>query len=422
MTELVNGARPAPLLAKVDLVSTPARSGSPAPTGTGAAAGLAVLGLVTARTLAGPVPTGLPAGPLGMVDAQCFAVLAVLAGVHAATLTGRSRVRAGAAAPLVATLAVRALVFGVLGLALGFAEPARGAVVLPYYALLFALAIPLVLLPTWAVAATGVVALGAVPVLTHRLLPMLPLAPPRNPGLADLAERPLAVLSQLALTGAYPALAGLVALCAGLVLGRLGWSRPKAVLATLAAALGAMAMARATSWLLVHHYEVGTKIIRAAPAGLAPASAGQLLDQGGAGVSPAWSWWWLAADTPHLNTPPELLGTAGGAIGLLAVVALVGNPTWRPARGFVTALRLPLAGLGAIAVSAYCAHVLFVNSDYDHYSPGTSLMLQALTGLSIGMAWRLTAGRDPLETLVPRFGPPPAPATRMEPDRHARLH
>jgi hypothetical protein len=118
---------------------------------------------------------------------------------------------------------------------------------------------------------------------------------------------------------------------------------------------------------------------------------------------------------PHTGSPPELVGTTGGAIALLGLIVLVDMLRPRPLRALLTGLRAPLAGLGAIAASAYTGHVLFVNSDYAQLAPRASLALQVVVGLLIGLVWRLTAGRDPLETLVPSFIPVSAPAVR---DRH----
>jgi hypothetical protein len=109
----------------------------------------------------------------------------------------------------------------------------------------------------------------------------------------------------------------------------------------------------------------------------------------------------------------------GGALALLGLMLLLGTLQPRPLRALTLALRTPLAGLGAITVSAYTAHVLFVNSDYAHFGPMASLLLQAVVGLLVGLAWRLTAGRDPLETLLPSFISVPTPTRR---GRHAPLH
>ena len=80
----------------------------------------------------------------------------MLAGVGIAFLTGRRRVSLGRpAGEAAASLVARALVVGAIGLALGYTDPEIATVILPYYAVLFLIAVPLVLLPTPALVALG---------------------------------------------------------------------------------------------------------------------------------------------------------------------------------------------------------------------------------------------------------------------------
>lgn len=422
MTVAVNGARfiLAPRPHELTAASQPSASPrSPMLSATEAAAGLAMVGLVAARSLLRPGSAQPHGAILELIDAHSAAVLAVLVGVNAAVLSGRGKVPARAVWRVAATLAVRAVVLGAVGLALGYSEFTLGVVFLPYYALLYLLAIPLVLLPTWAVCTSGLILAGGVPVLTHHLLPLLPLAPPRNPIPHDLHHEPLAVLSQLSLTGVYPGLAAAAIVCAGVLVGRVNTGRDTGVI-LVAVGFWMVTVAGTATWLVIHRFGALERIVRAAPAGLPPDALSQLVTRGLTGNAPAWSWWWLGVDAPHANTPPELVSKIGTALGLVGLMLLVGHLRPRPLRALVLAVWAPLAGLGGIVASAYTVHVLFINSDYDHFAPWAELSLQAVVGLSAGLFWRLTAGRDPLDALLPWLLPPLPPATSVRTEYHAR--
>ena len=80
----------------------------------------------------------------GEVDDGEVAAFAVLAGISISLIVGRHRLTPGAVATgKAASLATRALVIGVIGLLLGFTDPELGVVILPYYAVMFVLAVPL---------------------------------------------------------------------------------------------------------------------------------------------------------------------------------------------------------------------------------------------------------------------------------------
>jgi hypothetical protein len=115
---------------------------------------------------------------------------------------------------------------------------------------------------------------------------------------------------------------------------------------------------------------------------------------------PSVSWWWLAVDSPHTSTTPDLLGTTGAATGLLGLMLLAGHITAKWPRRVLSVVRMPLAAAGSMTLTLYTAHIVFINSDYDVYSPGTGYLLQVIGVLLAGLAWRATAGRGPLESLT----------------------
>lgn len=369
--------------------------------GIDAARGVALLGMMAVHSLYESDAQGHPSWSFAIFGGRAAATFAVLAGVGIAFMTGRARVRREAAAGTAAALAARALAVLAIGLALGYTDAALGAVILPYYAVMFLLAIPLVFLPTWAIAVTGGLIAGGMPVLGHLVLDRLPPATLLNPTLGYLLHDPLGLLAELSITGEYPALPWMAYVCAGIFVGRLALARVK-VAAWLLAGGTALAVAATTvSWLLLHHYGGLAQIQAAIPHSILNAPETQeMLALGGDGTVPTATWWWLAVDSPHTSTTPDLLGTAGAAVALLGLMLLAGHVTAKWPRRIIGVVQKPLAAAGSMTLTLYTAHIMFINSDYDVYSAGTGYALQAAAVLLIGLGWRATAGRGPLESLV----------------------
>ena len=155
--------------------------------------------------------------------------------------------------PPAAGLLVRGLLVALLGLWLiGFDSPV--AVILPYYGLLFVVAVPLLRLPAPALAARAVLSCALAPVLSHLLRAGLPAGPGPQPGLAALAQ-PGELFTTLALTGYYPVLPWTTYLLAGMAVGRLDLRRVRVAVGLLvggtvlavAAVLGLPLAARAAA-------------------------------------------------------------------------------------------------------------------------------------------------------------------------------
>ena len=183
--------------------------------GVDAARGVALLGMMAAHSLSADDANGNPTLAYSLTSGRSAAAFAVLAGVGIAFMTGRARVRPGRdGRAATASLVVRALAIGAIGLALGYTDTEFAEVILSYYAVLFALAIPLVFAPTVAVAVTGLGIAVVVPVGSHLLRSGLAEAHGDNPSLSDLLADPLGQLGELAVTGSYPALPWMAYLCA----------------------------------------------------------------------------------------------------------------------------------------------------------------------------------------------------------------
>jgi uncharacterized membrane protein len=363
-----------------------------------AARGVALLGMIAVHSLYVVDEDGRPTWSGVIFSGRAAAAFAVLAGVGIAFMTGRRRVHLSTALPTAAALTVRALLVGAIGLALGYTNADLGAVILPYYAVMFLLAIPLVLLPTWTIAALGLATAVGMPALSHLLRPHLPNPTLTNPTFGHLVNDPAGLLTELSLTGFYPALPWLAYLCTGLVIGRLDLTSKRTAATLLATGTALAITTAATSTLLLHHYR-GLDHIHA-NSGLTPKETTELLTLGGNGTTPTTTWWWLATNAPHTSTPPDLLGTTGTAIALLGALLLASRPTRPLLRGLTTLTLTPLAAAGSMTLTLYTAHIVFINSDYDTYDATTGYLIQATTALLVGLCWRAAVGRGPLEGMV----------------------
>jgi uncharacterized membrane protein len=370
--------------------------------GVDATRGVALLGMMAVHSLYESDAAGRPTLSFSIFGGRAAATFAVLAGVGIAFMTGRRRVHPSACLDTAAALGMRALAIGAIGLALGNTDGSLAVVILPYYAVMFMLAIPLVLLPTWTVAAIGVATAAGMPALTHIVLPHLPTPTLDNHSFGYLVDHPVRMLSELSITGEYPALPWMAYLCAGLAVGRLALTRTRVAVGLLASGLMLTVAASAASSILLNQYG-GLERIWAAQPGSVLTAAGttDLLTFGDDGTAPTSTWWWLAIDARHTSTPFDLMGTTGTAIALLGVMLLAGHIT-RPAtvRRLITVVQKPLAAAGALTLSFYTAHVMFINSDYDTYDATTGYIVQVAAVLPVGLAWRVTVGRGPLEGLV----------------------
>lgn len=365
--------------------------------GIDAARGIALLGMMAVHSLYDTRPDGQPSWSFAIFGGRASAAFAVLAGVGIALMTGRKRAGIADARGTIAGLAARALTIGLIGLAFGYTDSSTAVVILPYYAVLFLLAIPLVFLPTWLIAVTGLIFAGGAPLLSFLVLPHLPvLTAAHNVGFTYLFHHPVALLEELTFTGEYPAVPWVAYICAGLVAGRLALSRVRVALGLLVTGTALAVGAHAASWYLLDKAGGLPRIWQAQPgSALTLSETSDLLAFGGDGTVPTSTRWWLAVDAPHTGTPFDLAGTAGTALALLGLMLLL----WRSHR-LVRWLLGPLAAAGGMTLTLYSLHIWFLNSDYDVYDANAGYLLQVAGVLMFGFAWRMTAGRGPLEGLV----------------------
>jgi uncharacterized membrane protein len=364
--------------------------------GIDAARGIALLGMMAVHNIAAVDEEGETSLTWTLAAGKSAALFALLAGVGVAFATGRRQRPTARTWPgHAAALLVRALLIGAVGLLLGSVVPADYAsVILPYYALLFVLAVPLIGLSSRALVALAATIAVGMPVLSHQLrmgTDVRDTVP--NLTFGALVGDPGQTLRELALTGAYPALPWMAYLCAGLAVGRaLLTSRRTVALITLIGA-GLAVAAQTVSWVLLDVVGGRTDLETAVSASGSTDDLAGVLATGWTGTTPTDTGWWLATLVPHSTTPLDLAFTIGLGLAVLGVCILVGRTT--------TALLRPLAAAGSMTLSLYSLHLLLLSSSVV---PGgrPGLLLQTVVVVAFALVWSRSHARGPLEEIVAR--------------------
>lgn len=333
--------------------------------------GVAVLGMFTAHVGAAAADVWSPTGWLQVADGRSAAGFALLAGVSAALLSGGPEVLGG---PDLRRARVRILVRAALLLPLGLLLIALGtpvAVILPGYALMFAL---VTVALSWSTRALLLVA-GA-------LLAVGPVLVASVSGEA----LPVPWVTELVVGRYYPAAVWMAYLLVGVAVGRIdlpapGTARRLATWGVVSAAVG-----YGTSAALLPAVRPSDTLLRT-----------------------------LLSVEPHANTAPEVVGNTGVVLCVLALF-LVTAPRF--------ALPLaPVAATGALALTAYCGHLVAIAllGDQVVWAPSNArLLVFVVVTLAATTAWRVMIGRGPLEQGLHRLStaaaravvplPEPAPA------------
>ena len=361
--------------------------------GIDAARGLALIGLMAIHILpAQNEETGDPTLTWDLFNGDSAALFALLAGVGLALASGGSqphlrRKMAGNRLGLVA----RALLIGAIALVIGAFmpqedPPAYG--ILLYYSVFFLLAIPFLHLKSKALFLSAAVFGIVAPILLQNLGPVLPEWSSFNPTLGHLFSEPFGVVSQLLLTGSYPALAYMCYILAGLGIGRLDL-RKSSVLAWIAGVGAALAiLSNAASSVLL--YTVGG-YDRMLDAGIDEAYLDGAIVWGLADI-PNTSVWWLTLATPHNNTPFSIASSLG--IGLLVTAVLIA--VGRKVGHWLT----PLAAMGSMTLTLYSAHLLALSAEVHYDEPALWFIVHLAVAAAFGIVWSRWMGQGPLERVV----------------------
>lgn len=352
---------------------------------------LALIGMIATHALVSTTPDGGPTFVQQVAGGRSAALFAVLAGTSMALMSGRTEPVTGRAGLRVAArLAVRALVVTALGLLLGGLDTSI-AVILTYYGVLFLLGIPFLrlrALPLAVLASLGVV---VAPVVSHVVRPHLPPPGYESPDVGMLLQ-PLHLLSELTVTGYYPAATWLSYLLAGMAVGRADLSR-RGLAVGLAVGGAVLALAtRGLSALLLSQAGVSGVLTRTFTGPGDPADLENVLAHGLYGVTPTGSWWWLAVSAPHSGTPFDLAHTIGTSLSVIGVCLLVAPLAPR--------LLAVVFGAGAMTLTLYSLHVVLRVPEAWPQDSVESFLRHVGLVLAIGSVYRLLNRSGPLERFV----------------------
>jgi hypothetical protein len=370
-------------------------TGKPRVIGVDVARGLALFGMMATHVFGTFNEDGGPTAAMVIAAGRSVATFVLVAGVSLALMSGgRTAVRGSDRTAVAAGLAVRALLIGAIGLTLGFFKQANEIYgILPSYAVLFLLAIPLLGLRPLILAgiAAAVIALGPVLLVATAGAGLPYFGSEAEPNLGTLVHDPLVLLVQLLITGHYPVVVYLAYLCAGMAIGRLDLSSRRLAWWLLGGGLALAVTARIVAAVLL--YPLG---------GLARLIAqGRMQDDPGLGAEILrWaprqgsSWWYLAPPSPHSHTPVDLVHTLGSAMAVLGAALLL---TRVPA---VARVLWPVAVAGSMVLTLYSAHLLLLATDVLQDDLVLLYVLMVVGALAFALPWRRRFRQGPLEWLV----------------------
>ena len=228
-------------------------------------------------------------------------------------------------------------------------------VILPVYAVLFLLALPLLRLrPRTLALLASALAIGG-PVLSYLIrgsLHLTPASTPSAPGLSALMSWHALSggIMSLVINGAYPVVTVLPITLAGMSVGRLDLSARSVqrwllgVGATLSAVgYGGSALALRIGDLAAH---IGSGSVAVGQQQLHDAATAE------AGTVPTTSWAWLLTAGAHSGTPMEILGATGCALAVLGAALMIGNRAHR--------VLYPVIAVGMMPLTVYAAHVIAI--------------------------------------------------------------
>ncbi|MGP5047390.1 heparan-alpha-glucosaminide N-acetyltransferase domain-containing protein [Glutamicibacter ardleyensis] len=359
-------------------------------TGIDAARGIALMGMLAIHVMPQFNDDFEPTLVWQVASGTSAALFALLAGVGLSLGSKSATQSAAQLAGARASLAARAGFILGLGLVLGLIDiPAF--VILSYYAVMFALAIPLLRLKatSLAFASLGFATVGSI--FTWLISPSLPGLDGIDPSLSTLFAEPGATLSSLLFTGAYPAVPWMSFVCAGMALGKLDLrSRDLQLrmgLTGLVLWLGSWAL----SALLLGPLGGKAALIYSTARVLDSEELNEALVFGLPDEVPLDSLWWLVTLSPHSDLVFELLNTLGVALLVLSIALLIGQR--------VPWLLRPLAIVGSMTLSIYTLHLLFLATGVGVEHPMASFWLQILGSLLLAVLWRNISGlaQGPLE-------------------------
>ncbi len=361
--------------------------------GIDAARGLALIGLISVHILPDHDPaTDEPTWSHLIFSGDSAALFALLAGVGLALTSGGRHPHGGATMTADRIgLAVRAVLIALVGLLIGELMPddAPADNILIYYGVFFLLAIPFLHAGPRALFGCAAVFWLVGPLLMQGLTEVLPEWNSSNPAFADVVSEPAGTISQLLLTGTYPAMPYMTYLLVGMGLGRLDLRRSEVQVRLLVVGIGVTLLARAGSAVLLHGLGGYQRLLDASS-----------MDEEELTEALIWgpdsplteSVWWLAIDTPHTNTPPAIAASLGVGLAVLGTLLLI-------ARG-AEAWLLPLAAVGAMTLTLYTAHLVALSVEAHYDRPYLWWVVHLVVAAVFAVVWQRTFGQGPLERMI----------------------
>lgn len=357
------------------------------------ARGVALFGMMIVHIISGETEDGLMSFSWRISSGTASALFATLAGVGIALSSGRRRLPTGrrwfASA---ASLVVRAIMIALIGLTLGMVIPTDMAnVILPYYAVLFILAIPFLRIPARLLGALALVVAVAVPFWSYAARMVLPGGDAVNLNFINVAADPVFAVQRLFLTGVFPALPWIAYVMVGMAIGRLNIRRWTALTLTLAGSALAFVTAVA-NWLLMNPLGGLQNLADVASQSMALDDFTTWLVWGGDGTVPTTSLWWLGILAPHTGTPFDMLLTIGVATAVLGLCMMLGVVAPKLVR--------PIAVMGSMPLTMYTFHLLMTMIQPDTDWEWTKYMIEVALLLTFALLWSRKFTRGPLEELI----------------------
>ncbi|MDN6324995.1 MAG: DUF1624 domain-containing protein [Corynebacterium sp.] len=366
-------------------------------TGLDAARGFALLGMVAVHTMpAYNELTGEPTMVWRLFAGHSSALFGVLAGVTIALITGANNPHTGLRLRRDrVSLAVRALIILAIGLLLDqVGVPVYN--ILPYYALMFLVAIALTGLRIRHLLAFALLFTALGPVVIRLVAAWGGYTTTLNPSFTDVADSPLDMLITLTVGGTYPAVTWMAYICVGMTLGRLDLRSVVTHIWLVVVGGGTAAFGILLSTFLLDYGRVFRNIYELTD-GYDATDIQEVLDYGPDGHLPTDTWWWLATSGPHTNTTLSVVSAAGLAVLAIGVFLLIASG--------VRELLTPLIAVGSMTLTIYVSHLLFLKFalDADCDNRVTLLIVQIVGAVLFAVVWTLVRGRGPLEEIVSRI-------------------
>lgn len=323
---------------------------------------------------------------------RASALFAVLAGVSLALVTGGSRPKTGLHRRRArVTIAVRALVIGLIGLLLALTETPV-AVILAYYAVLFLLSIPFLGLRSRTLWILAVVWALVSPQLSFVIRGSLPDPPRGQVDVIMLLTDPATALQTLLFTGYYPAFTWLTYLFAGLAIGRLDLrsTRVAGWIAGIGAAVAALAWGVSALLLTALDFAIAYD----GPYGTITLTHWELNHIEWYGTTPKGVSDWLIVAGAHSGTTFDLLHTTGTAMLVIGLCLLLVRAD------VLRKLTYPVSATGAMTLTLYTIHVIVLSFDIGERDSLSYYLTHVVIALSIAPIWLSFFSKGPLEAVV----------------------